>query len=366
MLIDLADFENYFGPLRLFRYLSFRCVLAAASAFTMSILIAPYLIKILHKVKFGQSFRTAEEVGKLAELHGAKKGTPTMGGLIIFAGVFTSTLLWANMNILVFTAMFVYTSLTLLGFADDYKKIKDKSSGGVSGKIKIATQIIITAVAGGMLFFSKDYGMTMRELWVPFLKSPIIECMSLWLAFTFLFFVLAGSSNAINLTDGVDGLAIGCTISVALAYGIFAYLTGNAIACDYLFLKMIPSCGELAVVCCALLGASMAFLWYNAHPAEIFMGDTGSLALGGLIGIVAFMVHQPITLVLIGGIFVMEAMSVILQVGSYKLRKKRIFRMSPIHHHFELKGWKETKVVIRFWILSLSFALAGLATLKLR
>ena len=190
--------------------------------------------------------------------------------------------------------------------------------------------------------------------------------MSLFLLVPFLFLVLAGSSNAINLTDGVDGLAIGCTVTVALAYALMAYAAGNFLIAEYLFISFIPGTGELTVVCAALLGASLAFLWYNSHPAEVFMGDTGSLALGGLIGIISFMVHQPFTLVIVGGIFVIEALSVLLQVGSFKTRKKRIFRMAPIHHHFELKGWHENKVVIRFWILSLIFAMAGLATLKLR
>jgi phospho-N-acetylmuramoyl-pentapeptide-transferase len=193
-----------------------------------------------------------------------------------------------------------------------------------------------------------------------------MEQMPLLLLLPFLFLVLAGSSNAINLTDGVDGLAIGCTVTAALAYAIMAYVAGNAIMADYLFVSFVPGVGELTVLCAALLGASLAFLWYNAHPAEVFMGDTGSLALGGLIGVVAFMVHQPLTLVIVGGIFVCEALSVILQVGSFKLRGKRIFKMSPIHHHFELIGWHENKVVIRFWIISLIFAMIGLATLKLR
>jgi phospho-N-acetylmuramoyl-pentapeptide-transferase len=206
----------------------------------------------------------------------------------------------------------------------------------------------------------------MRELWVPFYKEVLWSQMSLFFLVPFLFLILSGSSNAINLTDGVDGLAIGCTVTAAMAFAIMAYAAGNTIIADYLFISYIPGAGELAVVCSALLGASLAFLWYNSHPAEVFMGDTGSLALGGLIGMIAFMVHQPLTLIIVGGIFVMEAGSVILQVGSFKLRKKRIFRMSPIHHHFELKGWHENKVVIRFWILSLIFAMAGLATLKLR
>ena len=206
----------------------------------------------------------------------------------------------------------------------------------------------------------------MKELWVPFLKEVLVENMPVILCFLFFLITLTGSSNAINLTDGLDGLAIGCTVTVALTYAIMAYASGNFLISDYLKVSWIPGSGELTVVCSALLGGSLSFLWFNAHPAEVFMGDTGSLAIGGLVGIVALMIHQPLTLIIVGGIFVMEAGSVILQVASFKTRGKRIFRMSPIHHHFELKGWKETKVVIRFWILSLLFALLGLATLKLR
>jgi phospho-N-acetylmuramoyl-pentapeptide-transferase len=206
----------------------------------------------------------------------------------------------------------------------------------------------------------------MRELWVPFVKEMLLENMSVVFCFLFFLVTLTGSSNAINLTDGLDGLAIGCTVTVALTYAIMAYASGNFLISDYLKVSWIPGSGELTVVCTALLGGSLAFLWFNAHPAEVFMGDTGSLAIGGLVGIIALMIHQPLTLIIVGGIFVMEAGSVILQVASFKTTGKRIFRMSPIHHHFELKGWKETKVVIRFWILSLLFALLGLATLKLR
>jgi len=337
-----------------------------AAAFVIGMACAPYIIEMLRRIKFGQSFRTKEEVGKLAELHSGKKGTPAMGGLIIFGAVIISSLLLARMNALVFTALFVYTALTALGFSDDYLKIVKKNSKGVPGKLKLAVQIGVSLTALAILLFTKDYSSAMRELWIPFLKYPLVESMPIWFAAILMFLVVGGSSNAINLTDGVDGLAIGCTVSVALTYGVFTYATGNAIASEYLFIKSIPECGELSVVCSALVGASMAFLWFNAHPAEVFMGDTGSLAIGGLIGIVAFMCHQPFTLVIVGGVFVMEAMSVILQVGSYKLTKRRIFLMSPIHHHFELRGWAETKVVIRFWIISLIFSLAGLATLKIR
>lgn len=366
MLFDLANLEDFFGPLRLFRYLSFRCACALSISFFVGMATAPYIIARLRKLKFGDSLRTKKEVGKLAELHSAKRNTPAMGGIIVYASVMTASLLFAKLNVLVFTALFVYTALTALGFADDYLKIVKKNSKGVSGRIKLAVQVVVSVVALSILYFSKDYGVIMRELWIPFLKYPLISSMPFAFAVVFIFFVIGGSSNALNLTDGVDGLAIGCTVSVALAYAVFTYVAGNSIAAEYLFLRYIPASGELTVVCCALLGASLAFLWYNAYPADVFMGDTGSLALGGLIGIIAFMSQQPVTLVIVGGVFVMEAVSVMLQVGSYKLTKRKIFRMTPIHHHFELKGWVETKVVIRFWIISLIFALAGLATLKIR
>ena len=366
MLSYLAAYEEIFGPLRLFRYLTFRGAMAAATALLLGFWVAPKLLARLRALKMRQSFRDASEVGKLAELHAGKKGTPTMGGLIIFVAVFGSTILWARPNLYILTALFVYTALTVLGFLDDYLKVAKKQSGGVKGRYKLVAQAGIALVALGLLHLDSGVATLIRELWVPFLKEPLLAVTPYWLLIPFFFVVLAGSSNAINLTDGVDGLAVGCTITVALVYGIMAYATGHAIIADYLFIRFVPGSGELSVLCAALVGGAMVFLWYNSYPAEVFMGDTGSLALGGLIGVVALMVLQPITLIIVGGIFVMEAVSVILQVGSFKMRGKRIFRMSPLHHHFELGGWAESKVVIRFWIISLFFALAGLATLKLR
>jgi len=274
--------------------------------------------------------------------------------------------LWAAPNVFVITALAVYTGLTVLGFLDDYAKVTKRTSAGLNMKQKLFWQTLITVAALSFLLFHPESSTKIKEFWVPFIKDPVFLALPIPLLFVFLFFILVGSSNAINLTDGIDGLAIGCTISVALVYSIMAYAAGNAIIADYLFISFVPGVGELSIICGCLVGAGLSFLWYNSHPAELFMGDTGSLALGGLIGVVAFMVHQPLTLVIVGGIFVMEALSVILQVFSYKTRKKRIFKMAPIHHHFELKGWPESKVVIRFWILSLAFALAGLGTLKLR
>lgn len=366
MLSYLADFESLWGPLRLFRYISLRAMGGAATAMMIGMLLAPYVIERLRALKAGQVFRTAEEVGRLADLHNSKKDTPTMGGLIVFFSVLISTLLWAKLNVFVLTALMVYTGLTIIGFVDDFLIIKRKTSKGLSGKAKLAWQGVLTVAALALLLTSTDSAEFIRQLWLPFYKEPIIQAMPLPLLAIFLYLVLSGSSNAINLTDGVDGLAIGCTVTVAMAYALMAYASGNAIYADYLLVPFMPGTGELTILLSILCGACLAFLWHNAHPAAVFMGDTGSLALGGLVGIVAFMILQPITLVIIGGVFVMEVMSVILQVGSFKMRKKRIFLLSPIHHHFELKGWAETQVVIRFWILSLVFAVIGLATLKLR
>ena len=366
MLSYLADFEQYWGPLRLFRYITFRALFGSATALVIGFMIAGPLFAYLRKFKAHQSLRDKSEVGNLADLHAGKKGTPTMGGLMIYLSVTLSTFLWAAPNVYVLTALVVYTGLTVLGFLDDYAKVTKKNSAGLNKKQKIIWQTLITVAALSMLLIHPDSATKVKEFWVPFFKDPLILALPIPFLFIFLFFILVGSSNAINLTDGIDGLAIGCTISVALVYAIMAYSAGNTIIADYLFISYVPGVGELGIICGCLVGSGLAFLWYNSHPAEVFMGDTGSLALGGLIGVIAFMVHQPLTLIIVGGIFVMEALSVIIQVFSYKTRKKRVFKMAPIHHHFELKGWPESKVVIRFWILSLAFALAGLGTLKLR
>ncbi|MDP0500919.1 MAG: phospho-N-acetylmuramoyl-pentapeptide-transferase [Verrucomicrobiota bacterium JB022] len=368
MLTELANFQELWGPLRLFNFITFRSVMGAATALFVGMLLAPILIRRLRAFKLAQVFRNAKEVGKLAELHAGKKGTPTMGGLIIFFSVTISTVLWAEWNVFIATALLVYTGLTVIGFLDDYLKITKRSSGGLKGRYKLAGQLVLTAGALALLLSDPVTSGAIRELWLPFLKAPLITTMPLALLFVFAFLVLAGSSNAINLTDGVDGLAIGCTLTVAMAYGLMAYATGNFKYADYLLLRFLPGAGELTVMCAILCAACLAFLWFNAHPASVFMGDTGSLALGGLVGVIALMILQPFTLMIVGGVFVAEALSVIIQVGVFKGsgRKHRFFRMAPIHHHFELGGWAETQVVIRFWILSLICAIAGLATLKLR
>ena len=378
MLSYLQDYESIYGPFRLFQFISIRAIFAGVTALVIGFLAGPRLISFLRQLGARQAFRDKDEVGELADLHLSKEKTPTMGGLLICLSVVLSTLLWAEPNVYVVSALVVFLMLTIVGFADDYLKVANKNSGGLPGKMKLLGQGVTTLVVCFILFGPWSHLMAgvdgvplgseikMKEIWVPFYKEPVFQGVSIVGIFLFFLVTLTGSSNAINLTDGLDGLAIGCTVTVALTYGIMAYASGNFVIADYLMISWIPGTGELTVLCASLLGGSLAFLWYNAHPAEVFMGDTGSLAIGGLVGIVALMVHQPFTLIIVGGIFVIEAGSVILQVASFKTRGKRIFKMSPIHHHFELKGWKETKVVIRFWILSLLFALFGLATLKLR
>lgn len=366
MLTYLADLEHLWGPLRMFGYLTFRMMMAAATALVAGFIIAPPLFARLRRLKAEQAFRDQSQVGKLADLHASKKNTPTMGGLMIYAAVTGSAVLWAAPNTYVVVALMVFTGLTAIGFFDDYLKVTKKSSAGLPSRWKLAGQAVLALLAIGILLGNGETRAEMSQLWVPFYKFPVMDVMPIGFAFVFFFLVMAGSSNAINLTDGVDGLAIGCTVTVALVYGLMAYASGNTIIADYLLISYVPGSGELAVICAALVGGSLAFLWHNSHPATVFMGDTGSLALGGLIGVIAFMTHQPVTLIIVGGIFVMEAVSVILQVGSFKLTGKRIFRMAPLHHHFELAGWHESKVVIRFWILSLIFAFVGLASLKIR
>jgi phospho-N-acetylmuramoyl-pentapeptide-transferase len=370
MLSYLADYDHIFGPLRMLRYLTVRTVLGAGTALVIGFIIAPWLIARFRALKFGQHYDD-DRTGDLAQKFD-KKNTPTMGGLIIFISVFLSTVLWAAPNVWVFVGLFVYTVLTIAGWRDDYLKVVHKNRDGISSWEKIGWQSLATLVALGVLLWHPVSADKIRELWVPFFKTAVIAHMPWWLLLGLIYFWIVGFSNAINLTDGLDGLAVGCTISVALVFGIMAYAAGNIKISEYLLISYVPGVGELTVICGALIGAGMAFLWYNSHPAEVFMGDTGSLALGGLIGVMAFMIHQPVTLVIVGGVFVMEALSVIIQVGAFKYTKRRtgvgqrVFLMAPIHHHFQKLGWPETKVVLRFWVLSLGFALAGLATLKIR
>ena len=371
MLSYLSDYDHLFGPLRLLHYITVRTVGAAVTALFIGFLIGPWLIGRFRELKFGHGY-IDERTGSLGATYFDKKHTPTMGGLIIFIAVFASGVLWAEPNVWVFVALLVYTLLTVPGWRDDYLKVVHKNKDGIKSWEKIAWQSLATIAALGILLWHPLSSAKIRELWLPFFKTAVIAHMPWWLLLALIYLWVVGFSNAINLTDGLDGLAVGCTITVALVFGIMAYAAGNFKIADYLLISYVPGAGELTVVCGALIGACMAFLWFNSHPAEVFMGDTGSLALGGLIGVMAFMIHQPFTLVIVGGVFVMEALSVIFQVGWFKFTKRRtgtgrrLFLMAPIHHHFQKRGWPETKVVLRFWVLSLGFALAGLATLKLR
>ena len=364
---EKAGLDNeFFKALNVFKYLTFRSICAAATAFLISIMFGNWVIRKLISLKFGQPIRTKEEVNQLFELHGAKKGTPTMGGILIIGSILISTLLWASPeNPLVWLVLFSMLFLGGIGFYDDWLKVKKKNSAGISSRLKLALQCVLALIfTVFFLYLYRDSDFP-KQLYVPFFKEPIILGF-VGFIFGFYLLVIVGTSNAVNLTDGLDGLATGCTATVAAAYAALAYLAGNFKAAAYLQIPSVPLSGELCVLCAALLGACLGFLWWNAYPAKVFMGDTGSLAIGGMLGAVAICCKQEILLVIVGGVFVIEAMSVILQVASFKLTGKRIIKMSPIHHHFELSGWKENTVIVRFWIMSILFALLGLATLKLR
>jgi phospho-N-acetylmuramoyl-pentapeptide-transferase len=358
--------SDFFKALNVFSYITFRAICAAATAFLISIIFGSWTIRQLISLKFGQPIRTKEEVNKLFELHGAKKGTPTMGGLLIIGSIVVSTLLWARSeNPFVWLVLFSTLFLGAIGFYDDWLKVSKKNSKGISSKLKFGLQCVLAAIFTIFFLTSPRLSEIAKQLYIPFLKEPLIVSLG-WLTFVFYLLVIVGTSNAVNLTDGLDGLATGCTATVAATYAGLAYLAGNVRAAEYLQIPYVPFSGELAVVCSALLGACLGFLWWNAFPARVFMGDTGSLAIGGMLGAVAICCKQEILLVIVGGVFVIEALSVILQVLSFKMTGRRIIKMSPIHHHFELSGWKENTVIVRFWIVSILFALLGLATLKLR
>jgi len=366
MMYYLHRFSDQFIGFNVFYYVTFRSVAAAVTAFAVSLIFGNLVIRKLTALKLGQPIRVAEEVHRLAELHFGKQGTPTMGGVLIIGAVFLSSFLWARPdNRFVWLALFSMLYLGALGFADDYLKVTKKKSAGISGRFKLLFQIILAVIVTAVFLTSPLLEVQARSLYLPFFKAPVITNMG-WFTFLFFALVIVGSSNAVNLTDGLDGLAIGCTVTVAFAYALLSYAAGNFRIAEYLQVPFYPFTGELTVVCAALVGAGFGFLWFNCHPAKVFMGDTGSLAIGGMIGVVAICCKQELLLMVVGGVFVIEAVSVILQVLSFKLTGRRVFAMSPIHHHFELVGWKENTVIVRFWILSGIFALLGLATLKLR
>jgi phospho-N-acetylmuramoyl-pentapeptide-transferase len=352
--------------LNVFSYITFRAICAGITAFLISVLFGNFVIRKLISLKFGQPIRTASEVHKLHELHGSKKGTPTMGGILLIGSIVISTLLWAKPeNPFVWLVLFSAVFLGAIGFYDDWLKVTKKSSDGISSRLKFLLQCLLAGIFTLYFLTNPKLSATAQQLFIPFLKEPLLLGMGV-MTFIFYLLVIVGTSNAVNLTDGLDGLATGCTATVAATYAVLVYVAGNIKTATYLQVPFVPYAGELAVLCVALLGACLGFLWWNAHPARVFMGDTGSLAIGGMLGAVAICCKQELLLVIVGGVFVMEAMSVILQVASFKTTGRRIFKMSPIHHHFELSGWKENTVIVRFWILSVLFALLGLATLKLR
>ena len=366
----------YFRLFRIFRYLTFRTVFASLTALLIGLLIGPYVIEKLREFQIGQYIR---EEGP--QSHQKKSGTPTMGGVLILISILVPTLLWSDLsNPLVWLVMSSTLAFGAIGFADDYIKVVHRRNKGLTARAKLGLQFLVSGGVAAALVALETRGNYSTRLMVPFAKRfrPDLVINSLlhmphiwWLAYVgfvaFVMLVIAGSSNAVNLTDGLDGLAIGCTIIAAGALTVLTYVSGHVVFADYLELQRMPLVSELTVFCGAMVGASIGFLWYNAHPAEIFMGDVGSLALGGAIGTVAVVIKQELLLPFIGGVFILEAVSVMLQVGSYKLRNgKRIFRMAPLHHHFELMGWSESKVIARFWIMALVFALFALTTLKLR
>ena len=350
-----------FSAFNIFRYITFRAGMAAVTAFLISLILGPLIIRKLKKLKIGENVRKEESV-KLHELNRGKQDTPTMGGLLIITAIVSSTLLWAditNRNILIVLLSTLWLGAT--GFADDYLKQVKKRSKGLSATAKLTSQILLGLIIGVILLLGPRHGITLD---LPFLKNVSLDLDGLCIIFIML--VIAGSSNAVNLTDGLDGLAIGIVVMVAIAFTVLCYVSGNIKFSAYLLIPYIRGGGELTVFCASMIGAGLGFLWFNCYPASIFMGDTGSLALGGALGTVAILIKKELLLMIVGGIFVVEALSVILQVISFRLLKKRIFKIAPLHHHFQFLNWPENKVIVRFWIIASLLALLTLVTLKIR
>jgi len=361
MLLMLAQWlGSDIRAFNVFQYITLRGVLAALTALIISFIVGPWMIRKLTELKVGQPVRDDGP-----QTHLVKAGTPTMGGALILASVIITTLLWADLtNRYVWISLLTLIGFGAIGWVDDWRKVVEKNPRGLASRWKYFWQSVIAAAIASWLAWSADLP-AQTELIVPFFKNIVMPLGAVGFV-VLAYFVIVGTSNAVNLTDGADGLAILPTVMVAGALAIFAYVAGHAVFSKYLGLPHIPGAGELVIFCAALVGAGLAFLWFNAYPAEVFMGDVGALALGAGLGVVAVIVRQEIVLFIMGGVFVAEAISVMVQVGSYKLRGKRVFLMAPIHHHFEKKGWKETQVVVRFWIISMMLVLIGLASLKLR
>ena len=346
-----------YSMFNVFRYITFRTIYAIITALLITLILGPCLIEKLQTLNIKQYIR---EDGPSAHLN--KSGTPTMGGILILLSLTTATLFWGDLtNTYIWIALLTTWGLGIIGIIDDLKKLRSKSSDGVSPRFKLCGQILLGAALGTFLYLSPDFD---KNLTIPFFKTISINLGIFYILFVIV--LIVGTSNAVNLTDGLDGLAIGLVLIVTTTYLLFSYFSGHIKIANYLQIPYIPGSGELTIFCGALLGAATGFLWFNTYPAQVFMGDVGSLALGGALGTVAIITKHEILLAIVGGVFVAEALSVILQVTSYKLRKKRIFAMAPLHHHYELKGWAEPKIIVRFWIVAAFLALVAISTLKLR
>ncbi len=358
LLYPLRELISFFN---IFRYITFRAGMATLTAFVFSLLFGPVLIRQLKRFKVGEHIRK-EESAKLHELHRNKQDTPTMGGLLILGAILISTLLWAELlNRYVLIALASTLWLGVTGFIDDYLKQTRKNPKGLTATNKLTSQIVLGLILGTILFLDPQHSIRLE---LPFLKDVSVNLDGLYILFVIL--VIAGSSNAVNLTDGLDGLAIGIVAMVAFTFCVLSYVTGNVKFSNYLLIPYLSGAGELTVFCASILGAGLGFLWFNCHPASIFMGDVGSLALGGALGTVALLIKKELLLIIVGGIFVLEALSVILQVGSFRIFKKRIFKIAPLHHHFQFLNWPENQVIVRFWIIAGLLALLTLVTLKIR
>ena len=362
MFYYLYELRDIFFGFNVFRYITFRAGMAAVTTFLFCVIFGPWFIKKLRNLKVQEIAKRKDAPG-LDRFQSPKEGTPTMGGIFIIGSILFSVFLWADLrNPHIILTTFTCVWLAALGFIDDYAKLTKRGNGrGLNKRTKLLWQIFVGFVVGAYVYWNP---MTSTQLEFPFWKNLTINLGIWYLPFVAL--IVIGTSNAVNLTDGLDGLAIGCVLMVSFTLGILSYITGHMKFSEYLFLPFIPGAGELTVFCAAIMGASLGFLWFNCHPASVFMGDVGSLSLGGTLGVIAVLIKKELLLVIMGGVFVIEALSVILQVSSFKLRGKRIFKMSPFHHHLQLSGWHESKIIIRFWILAIIFALLTLTTLKIR
>ena len=358
LLFPLHESISFFN---IFRYITFRAAMAALTSFVISLLLGPYVIRKLKSLKVGEKINKGDSAA-LDILHHSKKDTPTMGGILILVAIVFSTLIWADIsNKYIWVVLFSTIWLGITGFIDDYLKQTKKNAKGLTAKTKLISQALLGLILGIVFLL---YFQSSLKLDIPFLKNVALDLNGLYIIFVIL--VIAGTSNAVNLTDGLDGLAIGIVVMVALAFSVLCYVSGHIRLSEYLLVPFISGSGELTVFCASILGAGLGFLWFNCYPASIFMGDVGSLALGGALGTVALLIRKELLLVMVGGIFVLEALSVILQIGSFRLTKKRIFRIAPLHHHFQFLNWPENKVIVRFWIIAGLLAIMTIVTLKVR